>query len=249
MSETTQATEEKRSGSRWWLLLLLLLLLAGGAAYWWYFMRGGDGSFSLTFKGCDSQNKCGRFKLFAPGYSYRWNYDTTKLDPIDGQEPELATVIEKDLKKSKAVIATGLASREGSDLHNRQLSACRSKRLATLLDDAQATVGTSAQTYRISLGRYQQPPSEGDTQIERLLVMAFVLEADDGINLDEAMKAGLKSDLPQALKEVLAPIAAQLDFTSYACWNNEFHITPRDDVRSICYNEPSASYASFCSSF
>lgn len=252
MSEATQPQpkEEKKRGFTGWILLLLLLLAIGGAAYWWFVLRPGDGTFSLTFRACDTQDRCGRFKLFAPGYAYAWTYNKARLEFIDGSEPELAPVVEKDLKRAEGVIAAGLASSEGDDGVNRQLSACRSMRLATLLDDAQASLDTRADTYRISLGRYDDSDDEfDDTSIQRLVVITYIFETDPGINLNEALKDGLRLNLPEALKAILAPEVKQLNFTKYSCWDNEFNVTQRDTIRTDCYREPSRNPSRFCSGF
>lgn len=244
------------------LLLILLFLLIIAA---WIFQYEApirrptptDGSFRTSFQGCDSAGRCAEFRIVAPGYNYRWTFDSVSIDPVNGVEPDLLSVTQNELLSAKAVIAAGLASREGGDEINRQLSACRSKRLAALLDGVQSRIGTRVPSYRISLGRYQdaQLTSGGrvvegeDTSIERLVVMAFVLDFDRGLNINEALKDGLLKALPSALADALGPIRRQLDFTRYACWQNEFQVTPADQVRTACYNEPSANPNQFCNSF
>lgn len=244
------------------LLALLLLLLIVFA--WIYrsdeevvVKQPTDGSFRTTFQGCDRAGRCAEFRIVAPGYDYRWTFDSVDIDPVNGVEPDLLPVVQNELRGARAVIAAGLASREGGDEINRQLSACRSKRLAALLESAQSRIGTRVPSYRIALGRYQDATLtsggrvvEGeDTSIERLVVMAFVLDFERGLNINEALKDGLLKALPSALADALGPIRRQLDFTRYACWQSEFQVTPADQVRDVCYDEPSADVNSFCSSF
>ncbi len=241
------------------LLLVLLFLLIIAA---WIFQyeapikrpTPSDGSFRTSFRGCDSNGRCAEFRIVAPGYTYRWTFDSVSMDPVQGVEPDLLPVTENELRSARAVIAAGLASREGGDAINRQLSACRSKRLAALLDGVQSRIGTRVPSYRVSLGRYEDAApssgvSGGDTSIERLVVMAFVLDFDRGLNINEALKDGLLKALPSALADALGPIRRQLDFTRYACWNNEFQVTPSDQVRSMCFDEPSSDPSQFCGSF
>lgn len=259
MASDQAQRKEDEGGSRWWLWLLLLLLLLGGAAYLWLMFSeeepvivGDDGRFQLTFQGCDSQGRCGDFQILAPGFGYRWDYGRDSLQAIDGRAPNLRDVINTQLLAgAERVIATGLASNEGGEDYNRRLSACRSKRLAFLVDDAQLDLGTRSPTYRLTLGRYEPDPTviTEDTAIERLVVLGFLMRSDPGLNLDEALKDGLLNALPTALAQALGPIARQLDFTRYSCWEREFRATPDAEVRTACYREPSQSTDDFCGGF
>ncbi|MEL6977265.1 MAG: hypothetical protein AAGM38_01110 [Pseudomonadota bacterium] len=258
MADQQTKRDSDEGGSRWWLWLLLLLLLLGGAAFYWLSAAeeepvtiGDDGRFQLTFEGCDSQGRCGDFQILAPGFGYRWDYGRDSLQAIDGRAPNLRDVINDQLGGAERVIATGLASNEGGEDYNRRLSACRSKRLAFLVDDAQLDLGTRVPTYRLTLGRYEPDPTvvTEDTAIERLVVLGFLRRSDPGLLLDEALKDGLLKALPTALAQALGPIARQLDFTRYSCWDDEFRATPDATVRTACYPEPSQNTEDFCSGF
>lgn len=250
ISGMTEAVEPPRKSSRrrWLWLLLLLLLLGGGFGYFWLQPRAAAGTaFDLDFKGCDRTGLCADFKLFAPGASYRWVFDTAMFESVDGRRPDMSPAIQSYMDDSVGAIASGLASREGSSEFNRRLSACRSMRLADLLADV---AGDTDNIYRVSLGRYVDPAgAPTDTSIERLLVMAFILRTDYGVNLSEALKDGLQRELPTALRSALPGVARQLDFTSYECWDDEFAVTQTDEVRGACYREPSRSYLDFCNDF
>lgn len=259
MTTNDAQTEGKEERSRrGWLWLLLLLLLIGGGYLAWLLLQkeepvqiGEDGRFQLIFEGCDSQGRCGEFLILAPGFAYRWDYGRDTLQSIDGVAPDLKAVIGDKLAGSEKIIATGLASNEGGEPFNRRLSACRSKRLAFLVDDAQLDLKTTIETYRLTLGRYQPNPNvkPEDTAIERLVVFGFQRRADAGMNLDEALKDGLIKALPTALDKALGPVARQLDFTRYSCWNNEFKVTPDSELRQACYRETSADPETFCGDF
>lgn len=259
-SNDAQGAEKKEGSGRSWLWVLLLLLLIGGGYYLWTTMQkeepvevGEDGRFKLAFTGCDSQGRCGQFRILAPGFAYRWDYGRDTLQSINGVAPDLRAVLGDQLVDAEKVIATGLASNEGGEAFNRRLSACRSKRLAFLTDDVQLDEQTAAETYRLTLGRYQPALTAGaaaeDTAIERLVVFGFQLSADEGINLDEALKDGLIQALPSALDQALGPVARQLDFTRYSCWQNEFAVTPDAELRRACYTESSADPETFCGDF
>lgn len=254
----TNAPENRSEPSRrrWVWLLLLLLLLLGGGLYWLLYSDeagagGDDGRFQLSFEGCDSSGLCGQFRILAPGYAYRWDYGKDRLQAISGEEPELRDVIADQLSGAQMVISTGLASNEGSEPFNRRLSACRSKQLAVLIDDAQVDLSTRVPTHRVTLGRYVPDPSvqTEDTAIERLVVLGFVLRMDPGVNLDEALKEGLIKALPTALADALGPIARQLDFRRYSCWDREFRVTPDAQQRQICFREPSVNAQDYCGDF
>ena len=233
---------------------VLLLMLAGlFGAFYWSSLRIGDGSFAHRFQGCDADGRCATIKIYAPGFDYRWTYGSVALEVEDPRRGRLAPLISEDLLDAEAVIAAGLASHEGGDDYNRRLSACRSKYLAQLIEDAQAVVNSDAPLYRVALGRYQ--PSDGeyfendDSAIERMIVMAFVLDQDPGLDLEQALRQGLTAELPLALEAALEPLQRQLDFRNYACWSDEFAVTENSELRQICYTEPSPNPTAFCSDF
>lgn len=239
-----------------WIWLLLLLLLLGGAIAYVLLRPGPDvhspaeaGGFELTFTGADSAGREAIFKVVAPGQAYRWELGRDEIADLPEGARALADVLAADLAISEGVILTGLASREGPDGLNRALASCRSLVLASELGVVQSAADTDAQPYRLVLGRYEDDGEEENTDIERLLVFGFVLEAEEGVNLDQALRQGLLESLPAALDDVLAPLARQLDFTRYACWDDAFAVTPAGDQRVLCYRERSVDPADFCSRF
>ena len=149
------------------------------------------------------------------------------------------------------VIAAGLSSNEGDESVNRRLAACRSKRLAHLIDDAQFDLRTSAPVYRLSLGRYAPEPGAlvEESAIERLMLIGFLRRADRDMDLDAALKDGVAGALPSALDQLPDPVARQLDLTRYSCWREEFAVTPDAAIRTACFAEPAADTESFCADF
>lgn len=212
-----------------------------------------EGTFRLDFEGCDDAGKCGLFVLYAPGKDYSWTYNRTTFDVAraGGSLPDFARVLDADLRRATGVISAGLASREGTSLQNAKLSACRSKALAREIVSLQRAMGTSAKIYRTSLGRYgEDVTGSGDTAIERLIVVGFIIEAEEGVDLGQAWKNGLSQNLAAALQAGVAPeIARQLDFTKYECWGDEFEITDNGLRRTACYRETTLNYAQLCSEF
>lgn len=246
MSTASEAKDERpRRGWVW--LLLLLLLLGVGAAYYFFVVMKGDGSFRHTFKGCDAQDRCATFRIVAPGYDYRWAYGKMSLEPKAGAQPDLSAAVSKDLEGAEIVIAAGLASREGDPQLNRRLSACRSKALSGLLTSSAG----SADLHRIALGRYEADEADGSElpEIERLVVLGAVLEQDEGVDLEAALKDGVEKTLDSALAKALAPIARQLDFRRYDCWDDEFAITKSDQLLTQCYRERTSDIAAYCYGF
>lgn len=251
MAETDKPERRKTDFVSRFLLPLLLLGVIAGLIYYFIFMPKDDGSFTLRFKGCDAEGRCAEFTLHAPGYDYRFTFNKTAFDPIEGAEPSLDPVVRKFLGESEGIIGAGLASREGSPgFDNKKLSSCRSMAMAAKLDAAQKASGANLPVYRIALGRYGEASAPtGDTSIERLAVMAFIRSSDDGVNFSQALKNGLKENLPGALAKALRPIARQLDFTRYECWENEFSVTPAAQTRTTCYAEPTTDMAALCGAF
>lgn len=259
MSESTVEEQPKRR--RWvWLLLLLLLLLLAGLAY--FFTRptppNPDGSFrSATLKGCDSAGRCIDFYIYAPGFNYAWVYDRAEIAALKpGSEP-FERKISDDLANAEAVVVAGLASQEGGEDFNRWLSACRARTFEGVVLDAQNSAGGSATLYRASLGRYQGEPivasvgvPEGSaTQLQRLLVLAFVTNSEAGVDMAEALKDGIAQFLTPELERALPEVAAQLSFDRYSCWEDEFELTPIGARSTMCFTELTDNYQAQCAAF
>ncbi|MCI4661973.1 MAG: hypothetical protein MRY63_09165 [Neomegalonema sp.] len=246
-SVTIEVEDEKRKPRlAFWLLLLVLLPTAIGGYFVYDYLRArpaAPGSFSLNFTGCDAQSRCASFKLIAPGYEYRWSLGKAEFDLASGAdgtpvEPDLLMAIGDELYEAQGVIAAGMASREAEGFPNRALSSCRSRVLADKFAAASAELSRQLPIHRTVLGRYGEAEEEGvDTSIERLVIFALITGADQGVDLSAALKAGLLDNLPTALQKVLSPVARQLDFRRYECWERAFAVTPNEQVRQICYDE------------
>lgn len=225
--------------------LAVALALVGGAA-WAVFggqrgaVFGPDSAVDIAFRGCDDAGACGAFRLVAPGADYRWDYGSDRLQQGDGGRPSLRDVLREPLSEARLVVAAGLASNEGGETFNRRLAACRSRRLAALVADAQFDLRTTAPAYRLTLGRYAPDPSAAslDAAIERLVVVIFMRRANPDMALDQALKNGLADALARGLPDAPAPIARQLDLPRYSCWANEFAATPAGAPRDACFDEP-----------
>lgn len=255
MAETNGAAagETTPQRNRWvWLLLLLLLLGLGG--YFAATMRSGPpspaeaGGFEITFTGVDVAGRSAVFKVVAPGQAHAWAFGDDDLIPLPEGAATLQTALAADLANSEGVIAVGLASREGTDRLNRQLASCRSLALAGRIADIQADAGVEA--YRLVLGRYEDDELAENTDLERLIVLGFILESDDGVNIDQALRQGLVENLPAALDGLRETLARQLDVSRYACWGeDEFSVTPAGERRALCYRERSVDPTTFCGRF
>lgn len=252
-----------RASTRFAIGAIVVLLIAGIIGF--LFMQrnfgneGGvqyvqlEGTFRMDFEGCDDADRCGEFVLYAPGKRYSWAYNKMTFDAAraGGSLPDFAQVLDADLRRAEGVIASGLASREGSSFQNAKLSSCRSKALAREIVRLQRSLGTNATIYRTALGRYgEDVAGSGDTAIERLIVLGFILEAEEDIDLGQAWRNGLTRNLADALQTGVAPeIARQLDFTKYECWGDDFEITNNGILRTACYRETSLNIAAMCGEF
>ena len=244
--------DKKRRGGMW-LLLLILLLLAAGAAYYFFFTKtppAPDGSFRTgQFQGCDSNGNCGTFVVYAPGFEYAWAFDKASVVELPPGRTPFAQKVGDDIKSAEGVVVTGLASREGGEDFNRWLAACRANAFQSIVAKIQGRVGGEATIYRASLGRYDPEGAAewaldadgGDTQIERLMIMAFIIETDPNIDLSEALRDGILKNVEPALADQLPQVAEQLDFANYSCWGEAFELTTIGGrMGRSCYPEPSS---------
>lgn len=244
----TQADTQKRSGGRW-LLLVLLLALLGGGAYYAYKFYIENWAFSYRFDGCDEAGACGKFELYAPGNHFAWTKNEATIVSDPGAD-EFAAELGSRLRGSKGVIAVGLASSEGASDYNRRLSACRSRTLARKLYDTQSFAKSRTDIYRVALGRYTDDETEfSETQVQRNAVFVFIESADNGIVLEEAIRAGLGAELRAELdaygKRFDLGDPGKLDFRNYDCWASDLKITggvARRTGAGVCYDESVAGF-------
>ena len=250
-AEAAEGGEKRKRRSGLWLLLLLLLLIAAGVTYYISIQKPPpppDGSFRTGFKGCDNAGNCADFTIYAPGFAYAWEFDKAVTKPIPTGKTPFDRKIETDLKDASAVVVVGVASQEGGEDFNRWLAACRANAFEGMIAKAQGRVGGRATLYRASLGRYRgETPldtaslADGSrTQVQRLLVMAFVSNPDPNTDLAAALRDGIEKNLSPALEAALPEVARQLDFEKYSCWGEAFQLTTIGGAMgNSCYPEPS----------
>ena len=245
-----EAQSEKKSGRGLSILVVVLALLGVGAFVAYQFLTKENWAFSYHFDGCDEAGKCGEFELYAPGNHWAWVKDESNIVSDPGPK-EFAKELGGRLKAAKGVIAVGLASSEGSSEHNRKLTACRSLILAGVLSDARGYADSSAEVYRVPLGRYTDEQTEfSGTHFQRNAVFVFIEKADDGVVLEEAIRAGLGPELRAELdaygKRFDLGDPGKLDFRNYDCWENELKVTDGVTFRSgpgACFDETIAGFS------
>ncbi|MCI4664073.1 MAG: hypothetical protein MRY74_05060 [Neomegalonema sp.] len=228
----SEAKAEKKSKRGLIAAIIIALVVAIGGAVGYQLVKPTDESFRFPFSGCDKSGKCGDFEIYAPGSVFAW--EKGKVAFASGQTPEKAAeALGARLKKATGVIAVGLASSEGSDACNRQLTARRSKVLADAVIAAQKKTGGSARVMRMALGRYKdQTTPFKDTLIQRSTVFVFVKKAPEDINIAEVMTAELGDKLRAAVQKYgkifdLGDVA-HLDFREYDCWPGKLQIVNSD---------------------
>lgn len=251
---------EQKNNSRLLLVLLLLILLVAGAVYYFWprsaegVVIGENGEFSFTFRGCDEEERCATFTIYAPGLAYAWDYRRTVPTALTDDTTPFGDQIIEDLQESDGIIVAGLASSEGDDRFNAFLSTCRARALEDIVVDLRDEAGASTPIYRVALGRYTGEGglvtagvSEGgqgaQTRRQRVLVVAFVADEDQGIDRAEALRRGAAERLQGALNELLevddadaASVAQQLDFSAYSCWS-DFEVVPLGGLAQTCFTE------------
>lgn len=268
-TNTTQPESgEAKKRSRIWILLLLLLLIVAGAVYWVYFRGttevGDDGEFRTTFEGCDDSGACATFSLYAPGRAYSWQYRRAVPTDIATEDEAFGAKIADDLRSADTVLVAGLASQEGGERFNERLATCRARAFEGIVIDAREDAGANAPIFRVALGQYQADDDapaastasvaggQGEaTQIQRVMVLAFVSDIPEEINLGEALRNGADAALTNALallENEDGLVAEQLQFQRYSCWN-ELEATPLGGYARACYSENPSLIDTLCSPF
>lgn len=267
----TPETGDKKNRSGLWILLLVLLVLLIGAVYW-FFLRGdptevGDGSeFSTQFEGCDDAGNCAQFTIYAPGRAYAWDYRRAVPVDVDASNVAFGAKISERFEAAEAILVAGLASQEGDRRFNERLSTCRARAFEGIVISAREAANSNAPIFRLSLGQYQAEDGAAlttasaadgaapgaNTQIQRVMVLAFVSDIPEGIDLAQALRNGAQASLTDALQQLRDAdgdaVADQLQFQRYSCWN-DLEATALGDYAQACYGENPSLIDTLCAPF
>ncbi len=251
MSDSGAAKRSGLFGLGWPIIIGIIAVLIGLAvAAWWYFRPAPDAPFAYEFRGCDAQERCGEFELYAPGAAFAWTLEGTSFESGATSE-EVIAALDGRLENSAGVIAVGLASSEGTPRANRELTSCRSRKLAEALTAANRSSGANTPIYRTALGQYNDDTTEfQNTAIQRSTVFVFIKEQDEELVLGQAIIDGLGDDLNEALQSYsriydLGDLGF-LDFRRYDCWPEELTVSEgtvrRTRANAACYDESSPDF-------
>lgn len=245
----TAGEEHEKKGRRSLLLLLLLLLLGGAIAVYFLFFRGAGGTeFSTSYKGCDQSGACAEFTVYAPGIAYAWDFGRAQPRDVPEDAASFADKLKSVAGDAETIIVAGLASQENTNDFNAYLSACRAHRFDGLVREALGD--KTPDIRRMLLGRYEggsTPTDQNATEIQRLMVVAFVKDADENVNLAEALKEGSEKVLAERLKTADEQVAAQLDFTKYHCWKDgKLEAVKSGERTKTCYTQRTSKMDLLC---
>ncbi len=269
MTTSTNAGPESDGGkgkSRSTLLIAILILLLIGFAAWYFLLRdtqteiGADGEFRTSFEGCDDAGNCATFTIYAPGRAYAWEYRRTVPVDVPEAQDAFGAKIATDLREAEGILVAGTASQEGDRTFNERLATCRARAFEGIMVDTRDDAGSSAPIYRVALGQYRADapaaasaggaPGAG-TQIQRVMVLAFVKDIPEEIDLAQALRNGANEFLTAALEQLEnedGAVAEQLQFQRYSCWNS-LEATALGGYARACYPENPSLIDTLCSTF
>lgn len=207
-------------------------------------------TLTVPFQGCDGDGRCAEFRLVALGASYRWAAGADVAP--DADVGALTPLIAEEMRAASAVVALGQAAYDRDE--DARLGACRAKRAAAWLEDAQAVLDTRTRIYRLNLG----PRAAGDwfgegphAGVERQAALVFVRGRLRGLDLPSALRQGFAFSLPAALRGRGGPfLSRQMDFERYGCFAEDaFALSRGAAPAERCFAEPSENPVAFCADF
>ena len=160
----------------------------------------------FPIEGWDRAGKRALFDVVVLTKNYGWvlgstselERDGTKLNARDIENEVLAPQLREGLGASRELIAVGVASQEGELDREIQRGGLRAARIAQWVRGA---MGERMPMWTLNLGRYLDPCpdcEDAETSWQRPFVVIAVREAEEGINLSEALRSAMsdKENLP-----------------------------------------------------
>lgn len=168
--------------------------------------RWNERTLVFPIEGTDSAGRRALFDVVVLTKNYGWVLGSTselergdqKLNAKDIEEEVLAPQLREGLGSARELIAVGVASQEGEVERETQRGGLRASQIAKWVRGA---VDAKIPMWTLNLGRYVEPCpgcENDETSWQRPFVVIAVREADQGVNLGEALKVAMsdKENLP-----------------------------------------------------
>lgn len=168
--------------------------------------RWNERTLVFPIEGTDAMGRRALFDVVVLTKNYGWVLGSTtdlergneRLTPADIESEVLAPQLREGLGGARALIAVGLASQEGDIGRETQRGGLRAARIAEWVRSA---VDPNIPMWTLNLGRYLEPCAEcedAETSWQRPFIVISMREADNGVNLEQALRSAMsdKVNLP-----------------------------------------------------
>lgn len=169
-------------------------------------LDGGTWGQSRPFRGADAGGRSAEFRLYVLSDQYAWRLGSSSEIFDNGQPADLAVVLSTPQFQSKfcsanAAFSVGAASHEGPTGPNHRLARARAETIITGLKSNRAACppGQIPILFGITLGEHQnrsgcttQGKCSGNSAPQRRVVMVAAEEMTLGVNLEQALRAGIE---------------------------------------------------------
>ncbi|MEO0785557.1 MAG: hypothetical protein AAFY10_07635 [Pseudomonadota bacterium] len=167
---------------------------------------GGTWGQSKPFRGADSEGRSAEFRLYVLSDQYAWKLGSSSEILDEGQPADLAALLstpqfQERFCSANAAFSVGAASHEGPTAPNHRLARARGEAIIARLQDNRAACppGQIPILFAITLGEHQNRSGcttrgdcAGDSAPQRRVVMVAAEDITLGVNLEEALKAGIE---------------------------------------------------------
>jgi len=169
-------------------------------------LDGGTWGQSRPFRGADAEGRSAEFRLYVLSDQYAWRLGSSSEIFDNGQPADLAVVLSTPQFQSKfcsanAAFSVGAASHEGPTGPNHGLARARAETIITRLKSNRAACppGQIPILFGINLGEHQnrsgcttQGKCSDNSAPQRRVVMVAAEEMTLGVNLEQALRAGIE---------------------------------------------------------
>ena len=143
----------------------------------------------IRTEGLDKHNRALPFTVYVLSQDVSWKLKST--EDLEGEHPLLSPELVAAVNRAREVFCVGTASYEGAARTEEERAARRAGELArwigAIVQDAQKT-----RLFAVNAGQYRGP-AEAQSADQRRAIIIATQEHADGVDLGDALYAGLKS--------------------------------------------------------
>jgi hypothetical protein len=171
----------------------------------------------------DSQGNRASFRILLFSDEFRWRMSSHVALENRDSEPEFTTEMKAVLNTASEIICVGESSEEGAATVPPTLARVEEERRAARRADQIAmwvrrAISRPVPIRKLNIGQHVPTRDKGDTSDQRRMVVVLVLDRDESVNLDQALRNAMSQESNRA--PIFSKLLKDYSRSSTFTWEN-----------------------------